>query len=237
MKLFLIAILSSLIVGCNILSQKSNSEIESDLYKNIEINRENKPFYLSNVNDSIVIYKLRNKNLDSLSVNILKAEAEFYPKKSNQTIANTQLFYKNSTDLDFLTIPFKYRPKQKDFPNQFTTNLNGAVYLGRRTDFYKITYHKNPFSLYERKISHYAFSYGIFTGLGGSNINPSLTNENINKEYDGLVWSKGIAGIIGINNFTVGLAIGIDDLMDENNKYWIYQQKIWYGLTFGLNLN
>ncbi|WP_165940196.1 MULTISPECIES: hypothetical protein [Dyadobacter] len=56
-------------------------------------------------------------------------------------------------------------------------------------------------------------------------------------EYDGLVWGKGIAGIIGINNFTIGLAIGFDNLLDKNKQVWIYQGKPWLGLAFGLNLN
>lgn len=150
---------------------------------------------------------------------------------------NPSSLHKNSIDFDFLTIPFKYRPKQKDLPNQFTTNLNGAVYLGRRSDYYKISYVKTPLNRNMRDIKHYAFSLGAFTGLGATTMNPSVTQEKITKEYDGLVWSKGLAGIIGINNFTIGVALGFDNLLDENRKDWIYQQKMWYGFAFGLNLN
>ena len=68
-------------------------------------------------------------------------------------------------------------------------------------------------------------------------MNPSVTNNQITTEYDGLVSSKGLAGIIGINNFTIGLALGYDNLLDANKKKWIYQGKPWIGLAFGLNLN
>ena len=68
-------------------------------------------------------------------------------------------------------------------------------------------------------------------------MNPWVTNNQIVTEYDGVVWSKGVAGIIAINNFTIGLAIGFDDLLDNNKKYWIYQAKPWVGFAFGLNLN
>ncbi|GAB3813836.1 hypothetical protein GCM10028895_06320 [Pontibacter rugosus] len=56
-------------------------------------------------------------------------------------------------------------------------------------------------------------------------------------EYEGVVLLKGVAGIIGINNFSLGLTIGIDHLFDKNRDDWIYQHKPWVGLAFGLNLN
>jgi hypothetical protein len=52
-----------------------------------------------------------------------------------------------------------------------------------------------------------------------------------------LCGEKGIAGIIGINNFTLGLAVGFDNLLDKNKKVWVYQGKPWLGLAFGLNSN
>jgi hypothetical protein len=51
------------------------------------------------------------------------------------------------------------------------------------------------------------------------------------------VLTKGIAGIIGLNNLTAGLAVGWDNLLDRNKKHWIYQGKPWIGFVFGLNLN
>jgi hypothetical protein len=51
------------------------------------------------------------------------------------------------------------------------------------------------------------------------------------------VWSKGVALIMAIGKFTSGLSIGWDNLLDKNNKSWIYEGKPWVGLVFGLNLN
>ena len=42
---------------------------------------------------------------------------------------------------------------------------------------------------------------------------------------------------INFNNITAGLALGFDNLLDKNKKIWIYENKYWIGLTFGLNLN
>ena len=68
-------------------------------------------------------------------------------------------------------------------------------------------------------------------------MNPWVTNNRIAIEYDGVVWTKGVTGIIGLNNFTTGLAVGWDHLLDRNMAYWIYQGKPWIGFVFGLNLN
>ena len=115
--------------------------------------------------------------------------------------------------------------------------MNGAVYFGHRTDVYRLNYKKTPLHQFQRRIEHYGFSFGLITGLGGTTMNPSVTNSQISSEYDGLVWSKGIAGIFGVNNVTIGLALGYDDLLDNNKQYWIYQRKSWIGMAFGLNLN
>lgn len=224
--LFLFSLL--FLTSCGVLNQKSEYEIASDTYKY----KSKKSIYLENVADTLKIF-----TLDSLKNNVAQAKPQIFLKETTHKISDSPLFYKTSIDVDFLTIPFKYRPKQKDLPNQFTTSLNGAIFLGHRTDFYKIKYAKDLLNKYHRNTKHYAFSFGVFTGLGATTMNPSVTQEKITKEYDGLVWSKGVAGIMGINNFTVGLAFGFDDLLDENKKDWIYQQKMWYGLTFGLNLN
>ena len=104
-------------------------------------------------------------------------------------------------------------------------------------NIYRLRYNKTPLNKYQRQTQHYGYSIGLVTGLGGATVNPSVTNNQLTSEYDGVVWSKGIAGIIAINNFTIGLAVGLDDLLDYNKNYWIYQRQPWIGLAFGLNLN
>jgi hypothetical protein len=86
-------------------------------------------------------------------------------------------------------------------------------------------------------MNHFGYSIGFFGGLGATSMNPSVTNNLVTIEYDGVVITKGIAGLIGIGNLTFGAAVGLDHLMDKNRKAWIYQRKPWVGFTLGLNLN
>lgn len=217
--------------SCGIFNQ-SQSELASGTYKSKINGKSAQIVYVENINDTLKVY-VKNDATSKFS----KSEFTSYEKNPKQKPNDGFSFYKNSLDVDFITIPFKYRPSQKSLPNQFTTNLNGAVYMGRRKDMYKINYTRDPLNKDHRNEKHYGFSFGFFTGFGATAINSWVSEDKIAQEYDGLVWSKGVAGIIGINNFTIGLAVGFDDLLDKNKNVWIYQQKLWYGLAFGLNLN
>ncbi len=68
-------------------------------------------------------------------------------------------------------------------------------------------------------------------------MNPYVTNNQVNSEYDGLVIPNGLAAIVGINNLSVGILLGTDYLLDRNKRFWIYQGKPWVGLSVGLNIN
>ncbi|RFS14974.1 hypothetical protein [Emticicia sp. C21] len=163
--------------------------------------------------------------------------SDFYPQEIKEASSEKSFFSKQSFDIDFLTIPLKYRFPSKDVPSQLNTNLNGAVYLGYRVDKYVVGYKPDFLSRSLRNITHYGFSFGLFNGLGNTAMNPTTNFNGISQEYDGVVWNKGLAGILAINNFTVGLSLGIDNLLDKNKKVWIYESKPWVGIAFGLNLN
>lgn len=66
---------------------------------------------------------------------------------------------------------------------------------------------------------------------------PWFTNDAITSEYDGVVFMKGVAGELGFKQMTAGLALGFDNLLDNNNRHWIYENKLWLGILFGINLN
>ena len=68
-------------------------------------------------------------------------------------------------------------------------------------------------------------------------MNPANTSNAILTEYDGIVLQKGIAGIVAMNKLTLGLSLGFDNLIDNNRTVWVYNNKPWFGLMLGLNLN
>lgn len=123
-------------------------------------------------------------------------------------------------DIDIITVPFKIRPGVRGFPTQLNANLSTALYLGKR-----------------KELQDSGYGYGVFAGLGSVTMNPYVTRQAIDYEYDGFVSSVGIAGIYDARRFNVGVAIGIDHLMDQNKTKWIYQHQPWVGILLGINLN
>lgn len=229
-SLLIIALFSS----CGVIKNSPKYQLANGYYKSKSFSTKTEKVYIDNEEDTVYIYKYDKqlKTVDTSSKSRL-----VFAQKTSRINDNSKYFRQPSFDVDFVTMPFKYRPTQRGFPQQFNTNLNGAVYFGLRNDVYQLKYKETPLRKFERQTTHYGFSFGLFTGIGGTAINPWVTNNVVGYEYDGVAWSKGISAIIGINNFTIGLALGFDDLLDENKSFWIYQQKPWMGLAFGLNLN
>lgn len=147
-----------------------------------------------------------------------------------------QVFMKYSFDFDVLTMPFKFRPTSQGFPRQLNANVNGNGFFGVRADRFKINFVKNPTG-YSRFQTHRGVSVGAFAGLGSAAITPWTTNYQTMDEYEGLVLSRGFAALVGVNNLSFGLGIGWDYLTDRDKHIWIYQNRPWYGVTVGLNLN
>ncbi len=139
-------------------------------------------------------------------------------------------------DLDVLTIPFKIRPSVAGFPEQLNANFNAAMYFGRRVDRFTIqTTRKGRAS--KTRLRGTGYGYGGFVGIGSEAVNPFVTNNRIDYEYDGFVINGGVAGIYDARRFNLGLALGADFLVDRNRRDWIYQGKPWIGVLFGINLN
>lgn len=230
----LIPFLASLLIfcSCGMLKELPKKEFTTGYYTKRIAGKDNSVYVA--VTDTLVsVYNLRKES----NVPAVDTSSRITYKQTSTGQPEKAALIKNSLDVDFLTIPLKVRFSQKYVPAQINANLNGAIYLGYRTDRYNIIYENDPLAKNSRKINHYGFSAGLFTGFGGTFISPTNTANQIEHEYDGIVWSKGFAGIIAIGNFSAGVAIGFDNLLDRNKNIWIYENRGWLGLALGLNLN
>jgi len=147
-----------------------------------------------------------------------------------------QTALKHTFDFDVMIVPFKFRPMAQGAPRQLHADANGQVFLGWRVDRFRIKYLTTP-SGTKRIPLHRGLAIGGFAGLGATPVTPWTTNYQTQDEYAGLVVTRGLAGLIGVNNLTFGLGVGWDYLTDRDKNIWIYQNKAWYGITVGLNLN
>ncbi len=147
-----------------------------------------------------------------------------------------QYFIMRDLHLNIITIPFKLRPSEEGFPAQLNSNFNGEIFLGYRLDKFRRHFKNTPAGIKDEML-HWGISGGIFGGIGSSAITPWTTNYRTMDEYNGLVLSRGIGVLGAVNRLNVGFAIGWDYLTDRDKSIWIHQNKIWYGLALGLNLN
>jgi hypothetical protein len=143
-------------------------------------------------------------------------------------------FNKKSIEVDLSTMITKLRPATSGVPAQLNSNLNALLYLGARNDIYKIKTYNSVLNRHNSSVNHIGYDAGIFAGIGIVPINPTVTNDNTNLEYDGIVFQKGIGMFITIDNASVGLTLGFDNLIGGNSVNWIYNNKPYLGLTIGI---
>lgn len=224
-----------LVTGCSVLKNSPKYGFSEGYYKSRIFHKKLKNIYVVPGEDSIKVYTA--KSLKKEIVDTTKSLKIAFPSNKKPAEFENYIFRKGSFDIDLLTIPFKYRPSASGFPRQLNASFNGAVYFGYRSDVYRLSYKQTPLRVFKRQITHYGYSVGLFTGIGTARIDPSVTNNGISYEYDGAVNLSGINLVIGAEKLSLGLAVGIDNLLDGNHKYWVNNGKAWLGISFGLNLN
>jgi hypothetical protein len=224
-----------MLAGCTGFSESAKFGLNEGYYKE-KGKGSDRLVYIYASEDTLVAYPAQRKE-NRLLVDTSAAVSLAFPAVEQGRGLAPQTYHEYSFDLDVLAIPFKYRPVSEGHPRQLGTQFSGALYAGYRTDRYRIRYQPTPLGLAQRRITHYGYSIGLFSGIGAEPINPWVTLDRYAGEYDGVVWMNGIAAIVGVNSFTFGLAIGADWLLDRNRSIWIYQTKPWLGLAVGLNLN
>jgi hypothetical protein len=224
-----------LLTGCSILKNSPKYGFNEGYYKSRIFHKKLKHIYVVPGEDSIKVYTAKSLRKEIVDTSKLLKIA--FPQNQKPSAFENYIFRKNSFDIDLLTIPFKYRPSVNGFPRQLNATFNGALYFGYRSDIYRLSYKQTPLKVFKRQITHYGYSIGMFTGIGAARIDPSVTDNAIAYEYDGAVNLVGINAVLGVEKLSLGLAVGVDHLLDKNRKYWVNQAKPWVGISFGLNLN
>ena len=129
-----------LLNSCSVMQKTAKKDLIDDFYTQ-KTNKEKQKVYADIIDDTLHIYATKlTKNV--LKVDTTQAPKVFLPVGKNKDNLEF-LLSKTSFDIDFLTIPLKYRFSKKNVQPQLNTNLNGAVYLGYRTDRYFINYKLN----------------------------------------------------------------------------------------------
>ena len=223
-----------LTAGCVSLGKLSRHDFDSGFYKLKVPGSKSSHVYTEVVDDSVIVYPVvteGKKDFPNTSMGMGLKTSRVKP--DNYFFKST--FISNSLDLDLTSILFKSRHSRDDVPNQFSADLDLALYLGFRKDFYKIVAPIQTFDQGNSKIRQIGFDLGVFAGIGSTPVNPTVTNNKVTQTYDAMIFQKGIAGFISINRMSFGLALGYDNLFDKNKSSWIYNQKPYIGLIISVS--
>lgn len=222
-------------LGCGIVKPSAKYQFSDGYYKSSGISNGHN-VYIYNQDSNITVYPIPVTGIARV-IDTTQYHAIIYGQIEPDSIKKTPVFKKGSFDIDFLTIPIKYRFPSEGFVRQLNANLNGGFYIGYRKDFYILRYNVSPIGISTRSTTHLGFSAGGFVGFGNTYMSQYVTGGTVQSEYDGVVFNRGFAAIVALNHFTAGLAIGWDRLLDRNRNYWIYNNEPWTGIVLGLNLN
>jgi hypothetical protein len=232
-SIFIFVIIVITLAGCGSIEKLAKHEFGDGYYKLKTPETAPVNIYAKVNNDSVYVYPVtgsgkektpETSKLKVVNINEIKPGGYLY----------RSTFMKTSIDADLTTVLLKFRPSQANVPPQLSANLNAAIYLGYKKDYYKINTSISAIKEVGNSIHHFSFDAGIYAGIGITPINPTVTNDKVMLEYDGMVFQKGVAAFIGIDIFNFGIGLGFDNLLDSNKKDWIYNQKPWIGLLLGI---
>jgi len=219
--------------GCVPIETLSNQDFDSGIYKFSSPGKNPEKVYLDIRGDSLIKYSLKKSDgteKPDLGTGVGDA--------TNNVVMGSYLYggkiSEVSVDIDLSTVLTKLRPATGGVPLQANTNLNAIIYLGVKKNIYVIKSRTSETKRTSSFIRHWGYDAGIFAGFGNTPVNPTTTADNITQEYDGLVFQKGVAAFIIIEKMAIGIALGYDNLMDNNSKFWIYNNKPWIGLVLAI---
>jgi hypothetical protein len=223
----------SLTTACAPFDKIYSHEFDDGFFKLKSSGKNPENIYLNITDDSLKVYSVQKENKFKLSDNIVFCGADLKSVAPGDPLYNST-FVKTSADIDLSTVLLKFRPTKGNVPSQLSTNFNAIFYTGFRKDFFKL---KSSFSeLHELSsfIRHTGFDFGLFVGIGITPVTPTTTMTRTIQEYDGIVFQKGFSVFGTFENMSVGLAIGFDNLIGHDKNIWIYNQKPYIGLVFGI---
>jgi hypothetical protein len=156
---------------------------------------------------------------------------------SSTFVGSKKLVYLSSSPvLQALTIPVKVRFATSGYPYEAEASINLAIAFGWKFTHtvYRNFYHRKTGLFVSSVNNHYSITPGLFVG-------PSiveLTSQNSLSSYDRNVLSLayGAMLVFGLNRLNIGIALGLDDALGNDDKNWIYQGKPWLGATISFDL-
>jgi hypothetical protein len=136
-----------------------------------------------------------------------------------------------------LTIPIKYRFKNGEIPEDFSTAFNANFFLGYSWGITSFFHQEKV----DNKSNTGKFTTGLLLGASVTEINASNTKHAAEPLIGDVKYNKGLACVglgatYSLNKINVGLFYGWDYAIGESADKWNYNKKPWLGVAVGYSL-
>jgi hypothetical protein len=158
------------------------------------------------------------------------------PLKGSVFAGGSKLRYLESSPVfQALTIPLKVRFGTSSQPYEAEPSINFGVALGWKFTHhvYENFYHRKSGAFVNSEDNHYSLTPGVF--IGPSVVELNTQTSTVPSDRNVLSFAYGGILVFGINRLNIGLALGIDNAIGNNDKNWIYQGKPWLGATISFD--
>jgi len=232
-NLIVLIVIFILSPGCVPFDKIYSHDLNDGYFKLRSSGKKPENIYLNITDDSLKFYSVQKENKFRLSDTSAHSGVNLKSFVPGNDLYNSTIV-KTSADIDLSTVILKLRPASENVPSQLSTNVNGILYAGFRKDFFKLKSSFSELNEMSSFIRHTGFDFGFFTGIGITPVTPTTTMNRTIQEYDGIVFQKGVSVFVTYENMSIGLALGFDNLLDQNKAIWIFNNKPWLGLVLGI---
>lgn len=190
---------------------------------------------LYTLDDTLFYHGVERSPAEQQTLFFAHNEAEL---RKNAAVYDTVRFRDAHFDIDFITIPFRFRFRQGMTlpPSGVASPFCGGLYAGWRMDAASHQIHLLPNQTL-RSFTTTGLGVGVFTTFAPVYVSPWNTDYRTMVEYEGLGINYGAAFVWAYQGLTIGLLLGFEALADENSAIWVYHNKPWVGFSLGFNLN
>jgi hypothetical protein len=160
------------------------------------------------------------------------------------TVSNSNVRFVESKKLKYMetspvfqaiTIPLKVRFSKGNLPYNASGSINIGFAMGWKFthSVYKNYHHRETNLFLNSKKNSFSFTPGLF--FGPTIIELDIENSNLINDRDVLGLTSGGMIVFGINRFNIGVALGVDCVIGNQNKSWVYNGVPWIGATIALD--
>lgn len=145
-------------------------------------------------------------------------------------------YYYGKFSLSAMTIPLKYRGGVgNDTINPPTLetgfNINFAPAYRLNWSAY------NPSRKFlGSNLTNYSITLGGLLGIGGTDLKTKTNSPGLLSDRKSTIFTYGGMILLGLNSIGVGYSFGFDNVLGTGSDYWVYQGKLWQGVTISVDI-